>query len=99
LYGNFFKKAFVVVFENNPSKDSMQKAYDFFKNYGQTLWIMAITFIAIYTVICMKYLEDKSGLGPMFQIIINTIVYTGLLHLLIVLPYKAIIKNKIISSE
>jgi hypothetical protein len=99
LCGNIFKKTFVIAFEKKSSKASLQKAYNFFKNYGETVWVTAITLIATYTVICMKYLEDKSGLGPMLQSIIDTIIYAGLLHLLIVLPYKTVIKNKIISSE
>jgi hypothetical protein len=99
FYGNFLKRAFCIAFEKNSSKDYLQKAYSFFENYGQIIWITAITLVAIYTVICMKYLEDKSGLGQMLQFLIDTIIYAGLLHLLIVLPYKIIIKNKIISSE
>jgi hypothetical protein len=99
LYGNFFKKAFITIFEKNVSKNYLQKAYNFFKYYGQTIWITAITLIVLYTVVCMKILEDKSGLGPMLQFIFDAIIYAGLLHLIIVLPYKIIIKNKIISSE
>jgi hypothetical protein len=99
LYGKFFKKAFVAVFEKNVPKDYLQKAYNFFRYYGQTILITTITLIASYVVICMKNLEDTSGLGPMFQFILDAIIYAGLLHLLIVLPYKIIIKNKLISSE
>jgi hypothetical protein len=99
LYGNFLKKAFGIAFEKNGSKDYLQKAYSFFENYGQLIWITAITLVAVYTVICVKYLEDKSGIGPMLQFLIDTIIYAGSLHLLIVLPYKIIIKNKIISFE
>jgi hypothetical protein len=99
VYGSFLKKAFATMFEKAPPKDCLRKAYSFFKHYGQTIWITAITLIALYAVICVKYLEDKSGLGPMFQFALNTIIYAGLLHLIIVLPYKAIIRNKFISSE
>jgi hypothetical protein len=99
LYGNFFKKAFVTVFEKNVPKDYLHKAYNFFRHYGQTIWITTITIIVSYVAICMKNLEDKSGIGPMLQFILDAIVYAGLLNLLIVLPYKIIIKNKIISSE
>jgi hypothetical protein len=97
LYENFFKKAFVIIFEKNISKDYLQKAYNFFKHYGQMIWITTITLIALYTAVCMKFLEDKSGLGPMFQFILDAIIYAGLLHLIVVLPYKIIIKNKIMS--
>jgi hypothetical protein len=94
LYGRFFKKAFVIIFEKNISKDYLQKAYNFFRHYGQTIQITAITLATVYTVVCMKIMEDKSELGPMLQFILDTIIYAGLLHLLIVLPYKILIKNK-----
>jgi hypothetical protein len=96
LYGGFIKKAFGVIGEKDCSKEYLQKAYSFFKNYGQVIWITAITLVAMNLASCMKNLEDKSGLGPMLQFTLDTIIYAGLLHLLVVLPYKAIIKNKII---
>jgi hypothetical protein len=71
LYGNFSRKAFFVAFEKDCSKGYLQKAYNFFKHYEQILWITAITVIAFYTVICMKYLEDKSGLRNRYQIILT----------------------------
>jgi hypothetical protein len=99
LYGNFFRKAFIIIFEKNTFINNLENAYNFFKNYGQTVWITTITLIALYILVCMRILEDKSGLGLMYQFIFNSIIYAGLLHLIIVLPYKVIIKNKIISSE
>ncbi|MDR1466175.1 MAG: hypothetical protein LBI40_00930 [Treponema sp.] len=92
LYGSFSKKAFSIIFENDCSKHHLQKAYSFFKHYEQVIWITAVTLIALFVLICMKYLEDKSGLGMMFQFILDTIVYAGLLHLVIALPYKIIIR-------
>jgi hypothetical protein len=96
LYGKFIKRAFGVISAKNCPKEYLQKAYGFFKNYGQVIWITAITLFAAEIVVCVKYMEDKSGLGPMLQCILDTIIYAGLLHLLIVLPYKIIIKNRII---
>ena len=96
LYGNFFKKVFFVIFEKNVSKNYLENAYNFFKHYGQTIWITAVTLIALYILVCMKILDDKSGLGLMYQFILDSIIYAGLLHLIIVLPYKVIIKNKIL---
>ena len=99
LYGKFFKKAFITIFEKNISKNDLENAYNFFKHYGQIIWITTITFIALYILVCMRILEDQSGLGLMYQFLLDSIVYAGLLHLIIVFPYKVIIKNKLISFE
>ena len=99
LYGKYFKKAFITIFEKNISKNDLEKAYNFFKHYGQTIWITTITLIALYILVCMRILEDQSGIGLMYQFVLDSIVYAGLLHLIIVLPHKVIIKNKLISFE
>jgi transcriptional regulator with XRE-family HTH domain len=96
LYGNVIKKGFITVFGSDFSKNDLEYAYNIFKNYGQTIWITAVLLIAMCITIGLRTIDDLSGLGQMYQFILNTIVYAGLLNLIIVLPYKTIVKRKII---
>ena len=97
LYGNVFKKEFLTIFQSDILKDDLEYAYNIFKNYGQTIWITTIMLIAMWITISLRTIDDLSGLGQMYQFILNTIVYAGLLNLIVVLPYKIIIKKKIIT--
>jgi hypothetical protein len=51
--------------------------------------------MAIYTISCMK----TRSLVTMLQTIIVTIVYAGLLNLLIVIPYESITNKKLSTEE
>ncbi|GHV06156.1 hypothetical protein FACS189485_14240 [Spirochaetia bacterium] len=99
LYGKLFGKALSVPFKKSASKLELNGAYSFFKTYGQTIWVTAITTIALFILTMMRTLEDKSGLGPAYKLILDTILYAGLLTLIIVLPYKVLIKKKVINYE
>jgi len=95
LYGKFFIKAFTVVFSKEKKKEVLIKAHDFFKNYCISLWSISIIIIAISTAIVAKYLENKTGLGQWTLFIANILIWTGLINLLIIIPYKKIIKDNI----
>jgi hypothetical protein len=101
LYGPFFIKAFTAPFAapfgKDKTKETLKGAYHFFKSYGATIWTTGITTVAIHFIILTRWLEDKAGLGPASVFLASVIMYAGLLHLLIVLPYKAILKKQLTS--
>ena len=98
LYGKFLIKAFIVVFPKEKKKEELIKAYDFFKNYCISLWSTAILLIAISTAIVVKYLDNKNGLGEWILFMANILIWTGLINLLIIIPYKKIIRDNLIKS-
>jgi hypothetical protein len=102
LHGPFFVKAFSVPFRKDPAESSAQEtlkgAYHFFKGYEAVVWTTAITTAAAYLIILTKALEDRAGLGPAYVFLASVFLYAGLLHLLIVLPYKAVIKKQLASA-
>jgi hypothetical protein len=98
LYGKFFIKAFIVVFQKESKMEIWIKAYDFFKNYGFVLWSTAIILISISTAIVTKFLENKDGLGSWILFITNILIWSGIINMLIIIPYRKIIKEHIIEK-
>jgi len=93
LYGKFFIKAFTIIFLKEKKKEKLKKAYDFFRSYRRSLWSVAILIIAISIAMIVKYLDDREGLGYWTLFTVNILIWTGLINLLIVIPYKKIIKD------
>jgi hypothetical protein len=56
-------------------------------------WIIAIVFLLIQFIIMLIWLENKEGLGPLIKFMANLIIVAGLIDLVIVLPYKILIKK------
>ncbi|MDR1301558.1 MAG: hypothetical protein LBK43_03695 [Treponema sp.] len=93
FYGKFFVKAFTIIGKKEEKKKTWIKAYTFFKNYEQFVWIIAIVFVLIHFIIDLIWLETKEGLGPHIKFMANLILVAGLIDWLLLLPYKILIKN------
>jgi hypothetical protein len=95
FYGKFFVNAFTIICRKEEQKETWIKAYNFFKNYEQISWLIAILFLFIQFVIMMIWLESKDGLAPLIKFMANLIICTALFDLLIIVPYKIIIKKQL----
>jgi hypothetical protein len=99
FYGKFTANAFLVVCKKDEKKQTWVRAYNFFKNYEQFSWLIAILFLLIKFVIDLIGLESRDYLGPHIRFMANLLIVTALLDLLIILPYKITIKKKLTQIE
>jgi flagellar motor component MotA len=90
------KTAFTVGFKKDATMEQLTKAQLFFKNYSKVIWITALVVVFIGTVAILKYLEDRTMLGPNFALAFISILYGGLLHLVIILPNSVFLKKRLI---
>jgi hypothetical protein len=95
FYGKFFATAFTIIGKKEEKKETWIKAYNFFKNYEQFIWVIAILFLLTQFTIDLIWLETKEGLGPHIKFMANLIIVAGLIDLAIVLPYKILIKKQL----
>jgi hypothetical protein len=93
FHGKFFINAFTIICKKEEQMDTWVKAYNFFKNYEQFTWLIAILFLLIRFIILLIWLENRDGLGPNIKFMANIIIGAALLDLLIILPYKIVIKK------
>jgi flagellar motor component MotA len=90
------KTAFTAGFRKDATMEQLTKAQLFFKNYSKVIWITALVVVFIGTVAILKYLEDRAALGPNFALAFLSILYGGLLHLVIIIPNSVFLKKRLI---
>jgi flagellar motor component MotA len=93
------KISFLIPFNKNNSKETLLYGELVFKTYSKILWILSIVIIFIGLVSILKNLEDKTMLGPNMALAMISIIYAGLLNLIITVPYLVIIKKNILEMN
>jgi hypothetical protein len=87
--------SFLTALRKDIEKDKLTKALDFFKIYGKTIWIVGFTASLIVVITMLVALEDKSGLGPNLSMILITLLYSGIINIVIVIPFTVFIKKQL----
>ena len=87
--------SFLTALRKDIEKDKLTRALDFFKIYGKTIWIVGFTASLIVVITMLVALEDKSGLGPNLSIILITLLYSGIINIVIVIPFTVFIKKQL----
>jgi hypothetical protein len=90
------KIAFTAGFKKDASIEQLTKAQSFFKNYSKVIWITALSVVLIGMVAILKYLEDRTMLGPNFALAFLSLLYGGIIHLVIILPNSVFLKKRLI---
>ena len=87
--------SFSAALRKDIEKDKLIKAIDFFKIYGKTIWIVGFIAGLIVAITMLVALEDKSGLGPNLSMILITLLYSGIINIVIVIPFTVFIKRQL----
>jgi hypothetical protein len=90
------KIAFTAGFKKDAGMEQLTTAQLFFKNYSKVIWITAFVVVFIGTVAILRYLEDPSMLGPNFALAFLSILYGGLIHLVIIIPNSVFLKGRLL---
>jgi flagellar motor component MotA len=87
--------AFSVLSRKETEREKLIKAYDFFKMYGKVTWIMGFIAVIVGVVAILANLEDKTALGPNLALALISMMYSGIINAVIVIPFSVIIKNQL----
>jgi flagellar motor component MotA len=90
------KIAFTAGFRKDAAMEQLTKARLFFKNYSKVVWVTALVVVFIGTVAILKNLEDRTMLGPNFALALLSLLYGGIIHLVIIIPNSVFLKKGII---
>ena len=100
LYGwKNIGSAFSTIFNKNMEKNVLLNAKTFFENYGKTVFSAGFIAFIIAFMAMMYNLEDKAALGPNMLVASFVLLYVGIINIAIIIPYKIIIKKKIVELE
>jgi transcriptional regulator with XRE-family HTH domain len=98
LYGwRNIRSAFSVISKNYEKKDLLS-AKTFFEIYGITVFLVAFIASVLSFIALLKY-QTREEFGPAIALIVISFLYAGIINLVIVIPYKIIIKKKINEME
>jgi flagellar motor component MotA len=90
------KLAFTAGFKKDADIEQVTKAQLFFKSYSKVIWITAIVVALIGIVAMLKWLEDRAALGPNMAMALLSLLYVGLMHLVIIIPNSIFLKKRLI---
>ena len=93
------KSAFSILRNNKPEKGTLMQALYFFDMYGKVTWITGLVFLIIGVIGLLANLEDTAALGANLALALICPLYSGLINLVIVIPYKITIKRKVMEME
>ena len=89
------KLAFSISRKKEPEKGALLQALHFFKIYGKATWIAGIISVFIGIVGMLANLEDKSALGPNLALALISFLYSGIIHMVIIIPFTIFVKKKL----
>jgi uncharacterized membrane protein len=90
------KIAFTAGFRKDAAMEQLTKAQLFFKNYSKVIWITALVVVLIGTVAILTNLENPAALGPNFALAFLSVLYGGIIHLVIIIPNSVFLKKRLI---
>ncbi|MDR2792082.1 MAG: hypothetical protein LBB61_00245 [Treponema sp.] len=95
LFGaGYVKDAFISPFKKEASPAQLSRAQVFFKSYMKVVWLLSVVVLIIGFVAIMKNLEDRQALGPNMAIASISLLYAGLIDILVIIPYGIILKKR-----
>jgi flagellar motor component MotA len=90
------KLAFTAGFKKDTGIEQVTKAQFFFKSYSKVIWITAFVVALTGIVAMLKWLEDPAMLGPNMALALLSLLYGGLIHLVIIMPNSIFLKKRLI---
>jgi len=86
--------AFSIPAKKETSKEELILGLHFFKTYGITIWVAGFISVLIAFLSIMENLGDKALLGPMLSLMTLSLLYSGILYMVIIIPFTVFINKK-----
>ncbi|MDR2797924.1 MAG: hypothetical protein LBB80_06240 [Treponema sp.] len=87
--------SFSVSFKEDVEKGTLLEALNFFSVYGKTTWIAGFIAVLIGVIAMLVALEDKTALGPNMALALISMLYSGIIHVVIITPCIIFIKRRL----
>jgi flagellar motor component MotA len=90
------KLAFAAAFRENATEKQLLNAQLFFKSYGKIIWLSTFVAALIGAIALLINLEDPKFLGPNFALALMSLLYGGILHIVIIIPNSVFLKKRLV---
>jgi flagellar motor component MotA len=86
---------FSISIKKEMEKEKLINALNFFKIYGKITWITGYIVMLIEVITILISLEDKTTLGRNLALAIISILYSGIINVVIIIPFTVFIKKQL----
>ncbi|MDR0723331.1 MAG: MotA/TolQ/ExbB proton channel family protein [Treponema sp.] len=95
--GGFKKMAlpFSIAFKKDTEKEELIEALHFFRVYGKTTWVAGLIAVLIGVIAMLANLEDRAALGPNLAVALISMLYSGIIQVVIITPFQICIKKRL----
>jgi flagellar motor component MotA len=90
-----FVNAFSSPFKKNSSIVELSRSLDFFKSYSQFFWTFSMATVGISFIAVFTYFDNPHAIGPNMAVALISLLYAVFIYLILILPYTAIIKQRL----
>ena len=95
MYGKFTFTAFSIISKDINDNILRKKIQNFFSNYAIVLWLTSLLILVINFIIMLRFLENRDELGPNLFFMANVVLTSGLINMIVIVPYKIKIQKYI----
>ena len=100
LYGfGEIRQAFSTPFRKETDKSQLLMSNNIFKYYGKTICIVCIFTMVIGLITIFTNTDNIKFLGKNIAVVLITPLYSAIIYIMVILPFKIIIKNRINKME
>jgi len=86
-------EAFSTPLKKEADKDKLMQSLIFFRTYAKATWLAGIISVLIGLITMLYTLEDKASVGPMVALALESLLYCGIINLVIIVPFTTFIKK------
>lgn len=87
--------AFSVALKKETAREQLIQSLNFFTVYGKTTWIAGFIAVLIGVVGILANLEDRMALGPNMALALIAMLYSGILYMVLILPFTVLIQKQL----
>jgi len=93
-FGNM-ASAFSTAVKKEAEKDKLLKAVEFFNFYGKLTWITGTIAVIVGIIGILANLDDEARMGPNVALTLVSILYCGIINVMVVLPFTILLKKQL----
>ena len=87
--------AFSTPLKKEADKDKLMQSLIFFKTYAKATWLAGLISVIIGIMTMLAFLDDKASIGPMVALALVSLLYCGIINLVIIVPFTTFIKKQL----
>jgi len=83
-------EAFSTPLQKEADMDKLARSLAFFKTYAKATWLAGLISVLIGVLSVLCFYEGPTTIGPNAALALSSLLYCGIIHLVIIVPFTAV---------